>query len=85
MGDEIKIRQSVTLGSSKVEDNEASSDSESEDELPSPSKFIRRKPDLKSLQDLPEVEDRVPKVADAILNTPHAAPRPLSYRHHISP
>ena len=41
-----------------------SSDAESEDELPSPSTFFRRRPGLKASKTLSRVEVRVPKVAD---------------------
>ena len=47
----VKIRQPpryLTPGSSKVEEKAPSSDSESEDELPSPSTFIQSKPSAKT-------------------------------------
>ena len=57
-----------TTDSSKVKEDgiepAVSPDSVDEDELPSPSELVRRKPGIKASQTLSRVEVRVPKVAD---------------------
>ena len=58
----------LTPDSSKVKESGVklvnSPDSESEDELPSPSEFVRRKPDIKASQTLSRVQVGIPKAAE---------------------
>ena len=69
--------QCLTPDSSKVKESgvelAVSPNSESEDELPSPSEFVRRKPDMKVSQTSTEVEVRVPKAADNDVVNPGSA------------
>ena len=58
----------LTLDFSKMKENgvelATSPDFDSDDELPSPSEFVRRKPDTKAARALPLVEVRAPNAAD---------------------
>ena len=78
-GKACQPRRCLTPDSSKADDEgvepAGSPDSESEDELPSPSTFVRRKLGLKASQNLSRAEVRAPKAADNDIIKPSSAGR----------